>query len=296
MIQPTLTYKIDLTQKVEDILRDEIWVYNNLKADTLRTVNEAMKFSAHVSVFVSSGYAEMELNLLTVKVTAPCIVTIKPSEVLQLRYFTDDFTASFMVISDKLRDSLLINLHDTGAPSAGRLRPVAPIDENDVKSFRQFYNFIEPLSKDKENPNRIQAVLHSLLSFYFTTGFKSFTGILQSAGGQITQFRHNTIVERFLVMVQQNFKTQRQIEFYATSLGITPKHLSRLMKQCTGFSASDWIKNYMMLEAKVMLKSSTLNMGEIAKELNFPSQSFFAKFFKNVTGMTPKQFRNTPGL
>ena len=43
-----------------------------------------------------------------------------------------------------------------------------------------------------------------------------------------------------------------------------------------------------------MLKSSALNMGQISSHLNFPSQSFFAKFFKNATGMTPKQYRNTP--
>ena len=66
------------------------------------------------------------------------------------------------------------------------------------------------------------------------------------------------------------------------------------LKQNTEFTAADWIRNYILLEAKVMLKSSALNMGQISSHLNFPSQSFFAKFFKNATGMTPKQYRNTP--
>ena len=96
------------------------------------------------------------------------------------------------------------------------------------------------------------------------------------------------------MLVQQSFKEERQIDFYATRLGVTPKHLSRMLKQSTGFTAAEWIKNYILLEAKVMLKSSTLTMGQISKQLNFPSQSFFAKFFKKATGMTPKQFRNSP--
>lgn len=96
------------------------------------------------------------------------------------------------------------------------------------------------------------------------------------------------------MLVQKSFKEERQIEFYASQLGVTPKHLSRILKQTTGFTAADWIKNYILLEAKVMLKSSTLTMGQISTQLNFPSQSFFAKFFKNATGLTPKQYRNTP--
>ena len=58
-------------------------------------------------------------------------------------------------------------------------------------------------------------------------------------------------------------------------------------------TAVDWIERFVILEAKVLLKSSNLNIQQIADELNFPSQSFFGKYFKKLTGMSPKEFRNS---
>ncbi|MDE5552524.1 MAG: helix-turn-helix domain-containing protein, partial [Muribaculaceae bacterium] len=60
----------------------------------------------------------------------------------------------------------------------------------------------------------------------------------------------------------------------------------------TGFTAVEWINRYIILEAKVMLSSTNMNVQQIAEELNFPSQSFFGKYFKKATGVSPKDFRN----
>ena len=93
--------------------------------------------------------------------------------------------------------------------------------------------------------------------------------------------------------MQKHFKEQRFLDFYAEKLEISPKHLSRTMKKETGFSAVEWIERYVILEAKVLLKSTNLNIQQISDELNFPSQSFFGKYFKKKVGMSPKEFRNT---
>ena len=103
----------------------------------------------------------------------------------------------------------------------------------------------------------------------------------------------NRIADRFIRLVQEHFRTERFLDFYATKLDITPKHLSRTIKQQTGTSAVDWINRFVILEAKVMLRSSNLNIQQIAEELNFPSQSFFGKYFKKATGISPKDYRNS---
>lgn len=82
------------------------------------------------------------------------------------------------------------------------------------------------------------------------------------------------------------------MDFYAGSLEVSTKHLSRTVKSQTGVSPVEWIDRFIVLEAKVLLKSSSLNIQQISDELNFPSQSFFGKYFKKKTGMTPKEFRN----
>lgn len=295
MNHPNLNYSIELPEKVEQILGIDFWVYTHLTAQLLRTVRDAVKFTSAVSVFVAKGSAEMEVNLLDVKVNAPCLVRIKPDDVVQLKFVTDDFDASFVVMNSRVRDHLLLSLHDAGASPATHLAPVTSVAAGDVDAFVKFYDFLKSLSDDDTNPNRPQAFHHAVLAFYFNVAYRCFVASEETAVPKVsTPFRRNPLVDRFLVLVQQKFKEQRQIEFYASSLGVTSKHLSRILKQSTGFTAADWIKNYILLEAKVMLKSSTLTMGQIAAQLNFPSQSFFAKFFKNATGMTPKQYRNSP--
>lgn len=294
MSQPTLNYSIELPEKVEQILEIDYWVYTHLTAEMLRPVKEAVKFTSMVSVFVSRGAAEMEVNLLNVKVNAPCVVRIRPGEVVQLKYVTDDFDASFLVLSGRVHDHLLLSLHDAGVSAAARVASVAAVSANDVEAYHELYADLKSLMEETENPYRLQAMVHRVLGFYFRTGYRCFQEQREAGSAMQTSFRRNPLVDRFLLLVQQSFKSERMIEYYASQLGVTPKHLSRVLKQSTGFTAADWIKNYILLEAKVMLKSSNLTMGQISQQLNFPSQSFFAKFFKNCTGMTPKQYRNSP--
>ncbi len=79
--------------------------------------------------------------------------------------------------------------------------------------------------------------------------------------------------------------------FYAAQLNLTPKYLSTLIRQTSGRTASEWIDDYVILEAKNLLKYSTMSVQEIAYSLNFPNQSFFGKYFKNHTGQTPSGYR-----
>ena len=80
--------------------------------------------------------------------------------------------------------------------------------------------------------------------------------------------------------------------FYASHLGLTPKYLSKLIKQVSGWSAPDWIDSFVILEAKNMLKYTDDSIKEIVFKLHFPNPSVFYKFFKAHTGMTPSEYRN----
>jgi AraC-like DNA-binding protein len=74
-------------------------------------------------------------------------------------------------------------------------------------------------------------------------------------------------------------------------LCVTAKHLSKVVRQTSGKSANDLIDEYVALEAKALLKSTNMTVEQIADELNFPSQSFFGKYFKRVTGSSPSEYR-----
>ena len=105
--------------------------------------------------------------------------------------------------------------------------------------------------------------------------------------------RSKIIFDRFIKLVSEYHTRYRNVGFYADKLCLTPKYLSKLIKNATGKSAPDWIDQYVILEAKNLLKYSGVTIKEIVYRLNFPNQSVFYKFFKARTGMTPTEYRNS---
>ena len=75
-------------------------------------------------------------------------------------------------------------------------------------------------------------------------------------------------------------------------MALTPNHLTQTVNQLTGKTSSQIIKSKQVLEIKRLLVHTNLTVTEISQRLNFPDQSYFAKFFKRETGMSPKQYRN----
>ena len=104
--------------------------------------------------------------------------------------------------------------------------------------------------------------------------------------------RNKVMLDQFMTLVSEYHSKYRNVGFYAERLSLTPKYLSRLIKEATGRSAPEWIDEYVILEAKNLLKNSSLAIKEIVARLNFPNQSVFYKFFKSHTGMTPTEYRH----
>jgi YesN/AraC family two-component response regulator len=106
------------------------------------------------------------------------------------------------------------------------------------------------------------------------------------------QTRQSILVEKFTNLVRENYRQKREITFYANKLCLTSKYLSQVIKAVTGKSATNLIDDFVILEAKALLKSTNMTIQQISDELNFPSQSFFGKYFKRVTGLSPTVYRD----
>lgn len=104
--------------------------------------------------------------------------------------------------------------------------------------------------------------------------------------------RKKEIIHAFLGLLSTHVMQQRTVQFYADKLFITPGHLSKLLKEASGYTARDVIDDAVILEARNLLMDSSLSLAQIAENLNFSDQSFFGKFFRKKMNITPKGFRN----
>ena len=91
--------------------------------------------------------------------------------------------------------------------------------------------------------------------------------------------------------MKDNFRHERRVSWYGEQLCITPKYLSETVKQVSRRTPNEWIDYFVVLEIRVLLKSSTLSIKEIAESLHFPNQSFLGKFFKEHVGVSPSKYR-----
>lgn len=102
--------------------------------------------------------------------------------------------------------------------------------------------------------------------------------------------RKEQIFHDFLTLLEQHFTQERSIRFYADRMCLTAKYLSTTIKEVSGKHGMQWIDEYVSLEAKALLKSGKWSVKQVSDQLNFPSQSMFGRFFKKMTGYSPKQY------
>lgn len=103
--------------------------------------------------------------------------------------------------------------------------------------------------------------------------------------------RAEEIFDNFMDLLSENFTRKRSVKFYASELCITPKYLTTVIKSVSGKTPTAWISETVFKEMEHQLRYSQASIKEIADELHFPNASFFGKFFKTRSGMSPMQYR-----
>ena len=104
--------------------------------------------------------------------------------------------------------------------------------------------------------------------------------------------RKKQIFDQFIQLLQQYCTSERSIVFYAEKLCLTPKYLSQVVRAVSGRHAGEWIRDYVILEAKALLKSQQYSVQQVADMLNFANQSFFGVYFKKAVGCSPSVYQN----
>ncbi len=156
-----------------------------------------------------------------------------------------------------------------------------------VEVFPKFY---EEFRDTGASPFRELIVRHQLCSLVYRLceGASQYIDIAPQQGARD---RSNEYFRRMMELLSENFREHRNVEFYADRMNLTAKHLSRVIRNCTGRSVHQWIDAYVVLEIKNLLKYSDMSIQQISYELNFSNPSFMGQYFKRITGQTPGEYK-----
>ena len=113
--------------------------------------------------------------------------------------------------------------------------------------------------------------------------------------GVVTLAPADSTVEALRRLVEEHFRKERLIAFYADKLAITPDRLNDHVKRATGVTAGHLIRQRVLTEAKRQLVFTGQPIHEVSYDLGFADPSHFARFFRKQTGTTPQEFRDGQG-
>ena len=165
------------------------------------------------------------------------------------------------------------------------------LGEKELQEFLKVYRAIRVILKEESHPFKI-SILQSYVQILY---YRIAPMVIQESELQAKspRTRQEEVFERFISEVEAHYKEERSVKYYADHLCLTPKYLSSVIYSVSQRLAGEWIDNYVILEAKTLLKSGKLTIQQISEHLNFSNQSFFGKFFKRYTGVSPKEYKNS---
>ena len=234
-----------------------------------------------------NGSAEGTINLKPYSISESSVIIVLPGQIMEHKRISDDFTGLFLILSPAFTDSLIPSVSDRlPLMLSVRDNPVINLDTEALAGIMEYFNLLKKVIMVKEHPYRLETARYLTLALFFGGGI-----FLHNVPESKKMTHRETIVDKFLRLVQKHYKEERGLEFYANKLCITTGYLSKVVKETSRKPANDWIDEHIALEAKALMKSTNLSIDQISEELNFPSQSFFGKYFKRVTGMSPSEYK-----
>ena len=126
-----------------------------------------------------------------------------------------------------------------------------------------------------------QVICYELLNIYFSNKPQT----------PLPQDKKDKIFQKFLITLYRYYHQERDVSFYADKQCLSARYFSSVIKEKSGSSALQWIIQTVITETKQLLDNTDLSIKEIATRLNFPTQSFFGKYFKQYVGISPKEYR-----
>ena len=109
---------------------------------------------------------------------------------------------------------------------------------------------------------------------------------------EVKSYRVRELFNRFMMLLERDYKISRDVNYYAEQMNISSKYLTNIVNQVTGHTPKTIIDQYVILQLKMHLKRTTQSIKEMAWEFHFADVSFFCRYFKKHTGLTPQQIRS----
>ena len=283
----------DITPRTSKLLvNDNLFIDDDLllfrRFEDVPVSPDSRKMSCLFVALCLEGSAEYTVDTKVHQVQKNDVIVINDGQVLSDYKLSPDCKGIAIMASNDFFAEIIKEVYEMSQVFLfAYSNPVFNLKPEKAATFNVYFNMICEKVEDRGHRFRRELAISLLKAMIYDIGNE----IYQKQASSPKRTRAEVIFGNFIALVKDNFRHERRVSWYGEQLCITPKYLSETVKQVSRRTPNEWIDYFVVLEIRVLLKSSTLSIKEIAESLRFPNQSFLGKFFKEHVGISPNKFR-----
>lgn len=262
-----------------------------------RTIQECRAF-----LLITRGNLTAKVGTRLTRVTSNYFIDMLVWEPVEFTEMSDDLRAWCLLPNYVFTNESLNGLKPADSESFKDRHaiPLLQLDNDDTATLQRQLELMQSALKNTAHFYREELCRTYFRSFMLEAGNIMHLKRTASDDTEGIENRQDTILRSFLKLVWKYYKSEHNIDFYASRLCLSSKHLSRVVRDKLGKTPYAVIRDELLQQASSLLKDTKMSVQDISAELHFSEMAAFCKFFKKHTGMSPTSFRNsereTPNL
>ena len=265
---------------------------------------DAMVKIPRTGIFIcTGGWVNLTLDGVNYHLTKDCMIVYFAYSSLLISNHSTPITGTFIGADLETIQPLLYNVSDFNAIFVIKQNPLVLLPLDRINRMTALINILEQtLEKQKKYDDMLtngdttiiparEIILQQRKLLGQCVMLEIISCFTKAGTAYKLDNRRDDVLKTFMESLYRNYKQEHEVSFYAQEQNLTCRYFSSIIKDRSGQTPSTWIATALLVEAKQMLQSTPLSVKDISDRLNFPNQSYFGKWFKNHTGISPLEFK-----
>ena len=284
--RPTVA-SLDKSLHLMDNIHEEVVMDESEKQ---RFLNKPIQYVSTMSLMVClKGVAHVNIGLKPYELHAFDSLFLKSGVICEVKQMDRDAKFFSVTLDESFYYPIFSHLDLSVLQRALMRQPVCNLGRERAEECVEAYKQIKKRLLNGQKEVLHYDILKGYLQVLLFNVYEAY--LQQDSHAEQKQSRQLELFNQFMEVLQRDYRKERNIKYYADYLCVSPIYLSRVVLRQSGHSASEHIDNFVLAEAKQLIRSRQYTILQVSEMLNFTSPSFFGRYFKQHTGYTPLSFQ-----
>lgn len=251
---------------------------------------EPIRMRNLVVIFCESGEVGFELNYTKYTLKENGYLVITPLDILSLKEHSHNLEGTVLILPAAVFSPLMRGMKVPMFKHV-KFRPITYLKDKYLDLLKQMILMLWQLKEmvEPDEFDKIAGLQISSLAIVQEDYVNKYISNKENSSAPVP--RKTELFRIFINKLIESHSLSREVLFYANELGVSSGYLNEICNEVSKYSAKGIIDSVVATRLKYELSYTSKSIQELADEYNFPSQSYFTRYYKRLTGKTPSEFR-----